>query len=138
MPKIAGTATHTKRLRDGVGPKGVALLGSYLFQAGERVQSDAQVSITTPAQSGDRHVPSRPYEPPNNDTGVLANNIETVQVEPLKVVVSSNAPYAAYLEFGTSRMPQPRPYMGPALEKNRKYITQAILTGINRANKTEG
>lgn len=137
MPKIAGTATHTKRLRDGVGPKGIALLGSYLYQAGERVQDDAQVSITTGAVSGAGHVPSRPGEPPNNDTGVLANNIETVQVESLRVVVSSNAPYAAPLEFGTSRM-QPRPYMAPALEKNRKYITQAILTGINRANKTEG
>lgn len=137
MPKIAGTATHTKRLRDGVGPNGIALLGSYLYQAGERVQTDAQVSITEGAVSGAGHVPSRPGEPPNNDTGVLANNIETVQVEPLKVVVSSNAPYSAPLEFGSSRM-QPRPYMAPALEKNRKYITQAILTGINRANKTEG
>jgi HK97 gp10 family phage protein len=137
VPKIAGTATHTKRLRDGVGPNGIAVLGKYLYGAGERVQVDAQVSITEGAVSGAGHVPSRPGEPPNNDTGVLANNIETVQVETLKVVVSSNAEYASFQEFGTSRM-QPRPYMAPALEKNRKYITQAILTGINRANKTEG
>lgn len=134
MAKIAGAAQHTARLRKGITSGGLDFVSTALFEMGNRVQVDAQNSITEGAVSGAGHVPSAPGDAPNNDSGVLANNIETVQVEPLKVVVSSNAPYAAPLEFGTSRM-SPRPYMAPALAKNRDRIAKRLAAAVNQANR---
>lgn len=85
-----------------------------LFVFGNRIQVAAQTSITDGAVSGKNHVPSLPGQPPNQDTGVLANNIETLLVGPLHVEVQSKAPYAVFQEFGTSKMAE-RPYMRPAL-----------------------
>lgn len=104
-------------------------VGGALFAGGQLIQVEAQVSITNGAVSGKGHVPSSPGEPPNQDTGVLANNIETVLVEPLKVEVSSNAPYAAALEYGTSKMAE-RPYMRPAVAKKRKEVTQLVRGAV--------
>ena len=175
MARIAGASQHIARLKAPVSPGGVKLLGAVLFEAGQRVQVDAQVSITEGAVSGAGHVPSRPGEPPNNDTGVLANNIETIQVDPLKVEVSSNAPYAAIQEFGgvinhpggtpyfvgdsgvayfvskdspgadkmavtkAHQITLPaRPYMAPALQKNKKRIAERIAQAIRIINKGGG
>ena len=133
------------------------------------MQTDAQTSITEGAVSGAGHIPSDPGEAPNNDTGVLANNIETLETGPLKVTVSSNAPYAAALEFGSSReagaharsfsssvvgkrgplkqkfgpikvefgdsKTEARPYMSPALEKNRDRIAKRVAAAVNQANR---
>lgn len=134
MAKIAGAAQHTARLRKGITPGGLDFVSAALFELGNRVQVDAQNSITEGAVSGAGHVPSAPGDAPNNDSGVLANNIEAVQVEPLKVVVSSNAPYAAALEFGTSRMAA-RPFMLPALAKNRDRIAKRLAAAVNQANR---
>lgn len=134
MAKIAGAERHTARLRAGISPAGAQFVSSALFELGNRVQVDAQTSITEGAVSGAGHVPSKPGEPPNNDTGVLASNIETIQAEPLKVLVSSNAPYAAPLEFGTSKMAA-RPYMRPALQKNRDRIAKRLAAAVDQANR---
>ena len=134
MAKIVGAVEFAARLRNS-SPKAVQLLQDVLFEAGMKVQTDAQQSITDGAISGAGHIPSAPGEPPNNDTGVLANNIETLEAGPLKVTVSSNAPYAAPLEFGTSRMAA-RPYMGPAFEKNKKRIINRLTAAVNQANRT--
>ena len=146
-----------------------------LFEAGQRVQTDAQTSITEGAVSGAGHIPSAPGTAPNNDTGVLANNIETLETGPLKVTVSSNAPYAAIQEFGgtikhpggTSYFPNgsggvtfvsndardsvlgrnlpvtaahnitlpARPYLGPALQKNKERIAKRVAAAVNQANR---
>lgn len=137
MPRIAGAAEHIARLKRPLSPQGADLLAASLFEMGQHVQTDAQTSITEGAVSGAGHVPSRPGEPPNNDTGVLANNIETNQITKLKVEVSSNAPYAAALEFGTSRI-APRPYMAPALQKNKERITKRLAQTINIINRRGG
>jgi len=130
-------------------------VGPALFVAGNRIQTAAQISLTTGAVSGQNHTPSAPGSAPNNDTGVLANNIETVQVNRLKVQVtssasgsdtdggefgpgkaaaevSSNAPYAAALEFGTSRVAA-RPYMAPAANKERKASERIVQQAVKRA-----
>lgn len=134
MAKIAGAQAVSAKLRKGVSSQGLDLIQSVLFEAGQRVQVDAQTSITEGAVSGAGHIPSKPGEPPNNDTGVLANNIETLETGPLHVTVSSNAPYAAALEFGTSKM-APRPYMGPALQKNKDRIAKRVAAAVNQANR---
>ena len=108
-----------------------------LFTAGEVVEAEAGRSITAGSVSGKGHVPSRPGEPPNNDTGVLARNIETVQVEPFRVEVTSNAPYSVALEFGTSKMAA-RPFMGPAIQSTRKKVQQIIADAVSRSADTAG
>jgi HK97 gp10 family phage protein len=136
LVKIAGAAQHIAKLRAPVTPEGVRLIGAALLTAGEFVQRDAQNSITEGA-SQSPHIASLPGQPPNEEFGTLRNNIETVQSEPLKVEVSSNAPYAAPLEFGTSKMAA-RPYMGPALQKNRQRIAETIAQAVRIVNKGGG
>lgn len=110
-------------------PEAKASVGRALFAGGEAIQIEAQISITRGAVSGKAHVPSAPGSPPNNDTGVLANNIETVQISVDHVEVSSNAPYAAAQEFGNSRLPA-RPYMAPAAAAKRKEITDLVRRAV--------
>lgn len=109
-------------------------IGQALFVAGETIQVEAQISITTGAVSGKGHVASAPGEAPNADTHRLADNIETVQPAPLRVEVSSNAPYSAALEFGTSKMAE-RPFMRPAVAKKRKEVTDLLAKAINHISK---
>lgn len=133
MAKVSGRDRYTRMIKR-IGPEAAGEVGKVMFALGEAVQVDAQISITTGAVSGKGHIPSRPGEPPNNDTGVLASNIETVSKGLLEVEVSSNAPYSAALEYGTSRMEE-RPFMRPALAKNRKLISTTIDAAVARAVK---
>lgn len=109
--KVIGAKAHAARLKKLTGENMVREVGKALFAAGEMIQVEAQISITAGAVSGKNHKPSSVGKPPNNDTGVLAGNIETVQVAPLIVEVSSNAPHAAIHEFGgTIHHPGGTPY----------------------------
>ena len=68
------------------------------------------------------HTASTPGNPPNSDTGYLANNIAMViDVDGLGASVISRAEYSAPLEFGTSKM-EARPFLHPALEAHKKGI----------------
>jgi len=134
MARVTGAKAHAARLRRLSGPDMTRRVGAALFAGGQAIQIEAQLSITNGAVSGKHHLPSRPGEPPNQDTGVLANNIETTLVAPLVVHVSSNAPYAAALEYGTSKM-APRPYMAPAVAKKRKEVTQLIRRAVAAVTK---
>jgi HK97 gp10 family phage protein len=116
---------HSRRLKRIMGTGMEREVGKALFAAGNLIQVDAQLSITDGAVSGKGHVPSRPGEAPNADTHLLADNIETVQPKPLLVEVSSNAPYSAELEFGTSKMAA-RPFMEPAAARKRKEAVQIV------------
>lgn len=136
MAKIIGAQKFTAKLRNN-SVEAVSFVDSAVFELANRVQVDAQNSITEGSVSGAGHVASLPGEPPNQDSGVLAGNIETLRgTEPgsIKYFVSSNAPYAIPLEVGTSRM-QARPYMRPALEKNRERITKRLAAAIDQANR---
>lgn len=130
MPKITGDDALIARIKAMGGAETRRQVGAALFAGGQRIQVAAQISITTGAVSGKAHVPSAPGEPPNNDTGVLANNIETVQVAEDRVEVSSNAPYAAHLEYGTSKMAE-RPYMRPAVAAERENVTKLVQRALN-------
>jgi HK97 gp10 family phage protein len=134
MPRISGVDIVLGRLSGAAGEKKIRLVGQALYAGGDIVRSNAAVSITEGAVSGKFHVPSLPGAPPNEDTGVLRTNIEVGQPAPLLVEVSSNAPYAAALEFGTSKMAE-RPYMRPAAEKSRKEVTALVAQAVNAALK---
>lgn len=138
MARVTGTKAHAARLRKLSGPEMIRRVGTALFAGGQLIEVEAQISITNGAVSGKNHVPSSPGEPPNQDLGVLANNIETVQTAPLRAEVSSNAPYAAALEFGTSKMAE-RPYMRPATAKKRKEVTVLVRRAVSEAiNQSRG
>jgi len=131
---MIGRKAHVARLKRISGPTMEREVGKALFVGGNRIQTTAQISITTGAVSGKHHVPSAPGRPPNQDTGVLGNNIETVQVETLLVEVSSNASYSAALELGTSRM-EARPFMAPARDTERKAVTDLVVEAVKRVTK---
>ena len=71
------------------------------------------------------HRASAPGEAPASDTGFLASSI-MVKKEKDVVQVTSNAKYAPFLEFGTSKI-LPRPFMFPASEKSKPKIAEAIF-----------
>lgn len=125
VPKISGGKEASARIRNLSGPEMVQGVGKALFVAGQTIEVEAAHSITAGAVSGKNHVPSKPGEPPSADTHVLDRSIETVLVEPLKVEVSANAPYAAALEYGTSKMAA-RPYMGPAVARKKDEVVQLV------------
>lgn len=102
MAKIQGAAAHSKRLKN-MRASAAREAGKAIFAAADALKVDAQISITTGSISGKGHIPSAPGEPPNQDTGHLANNIESVRTGPLTSEVSSNAEYSAPLEFGSER-----------------------------------
>ncbi|MGV3481501.1 MAG: HK97-gp10 family putative phage morphogenesis protein [Sphingobium sp.] len=130
MVRIRGAAEHSRRLKRIMGAGLAREVGEGLFAAGKLIQADARDSITEGSVSGDQHVPSRPGEPPNADTHRLSDNIELVQPQPLRVEVSSNAPYSADLEFGTSKMAA-RPFMKPAATRRRDEAVRLVREQVS-------
>ena len=62
------------------------------------------------------------------DTGTLRDSI-SMSASGSSAVVSANTDYAAYVEFGTSKM-APQPYLVPALVSSADAITNAMLSVI--------
>jgi HK97 gp10 family phage protein len=114
-------------------PRIGAALGKALYATADAVAVDAAISITTGAVSGKGHVPSSPGSPPNADTHMLDRSIEAALVSPLVATATANAPYAAALEYGTSKMAE-RPYMRPAALKNRDTLRENIAAVVRQAN----
>jgi len=78
-----------------------------------------------------QHTASAQGEPPASDTGFLVGSISTsVKKQGTAVVgqIIASAEYAPYLEFGTSDI-RPRPFMQPALERNRPRIKRIFKEG---------
>ena len=57
-----------------------------------------------------------------------------MQISPVLVEVSSNAPYSAPLEFGTSKMAA-RPFMRPARDKMRAEVTELVRRAVEKIAK---
>lgn len=121
--------TKTKRIN-----KSRVVLGKYKDQVeriisvgANEVRNTAVRNINAHGSSGrtyGTHTASAPFNYPNSDTGYLANNIYVdIDNDNLGASVESRAEYSDYLEFGTSKM-QPRPFMQPSLEENRRKIIQ--------------
>lgn len=78
-------------------------------------------------RGGHIHYPSIPGSPPAIDTGRLVQSI-THRVENAFTptgYVGTKVDYGKFLETGTSVM-APRPWLGPALEKNREKIKEML------------
>ena len=126
MVKVIGAKKHTQRLRNLSGNVEARVLRA-LYAGGQEIELEAERSITSGSISGKGHVPSAPGEPPNADTRLLDTSIETTiaSTRPPAVHVTSNAPYSAALEFGTSKMAE-RPFMRPATKKKRKAVIARV------------
>lgn len=131
---MKGARAHVRRLRALASPAMTDAVERALFHAGELIQTEAQLSITRGAVSGRNHVPSKAGEPPNADTHVLSNNIETTRNGRLRVRVTSKAGYSAALEFGTSKIAA-RPFMRPARDKMRPQVEKLIADVVQKQVK---
>ena len=130
---ISGLQKHFDRLD----PRQIQKAAKAGIWAGaNEIKVEAQLSITRGSVSGANHVASKPGEPPNNDTGVLKNNIETISTGPLTAEVQSKAPYAVIHEYGGTiedgfgkgvkiTLPE-RPYMRPAAKKMKPVVAEHV------------
>ena len=78
-----------------------------------------------------QHTASAQGEPPASDTGFLVGSISSnVKKRGTSVVgqIIASGSYAPHLEFGTSTI-RPRPFMQPALERNRPKIKRIFKKG---------
>lgn len=122
-------------------------LVSQLEISAHIVRNAAIEKIRTPSPSrgpvvryGLRRVvhPALADNPPNFDTGTLANNIfAEAERDGLAWVVVSRAAYSKPLEFGFRSVDGshhgPWPFLFPALEENRQTIRERIAQGVKRA-----
>ena len=109
---VSGLAADTQRIaiRDiKSAPKSGRVYTTYFYTnaAGKAI----------PYGSRPPHQASAPFEPPADDTGLLAANINiTSNNFGFTARVGTPLVYGRYLEFGTSKM-RPRPWLVPALRE---------------------
>lgn len=104
----------------------------------ELVKSEAVRLILSPPKTGRiyrrkgaEHQASAPGEAPANDTGRLAGSIDAkYEPEKLTGIIGAHTDYAAYLEYGTSKM-EPRPYMRPALMNKKDEVEKAVQDEVS-------
>ncbi|CAN5263124.1 hypothetical protein BH10PLA2_BH10PLA2_00640 [soil metagenome] len=116
-------------------------INKALFASAQQVRTEAIKSIQDGQKSGRIykrrsvvHRASAPGQAPASDTGRLANSITAYPAqngESMTVAGRGTALYAPLLEFGTSRI-APRPFMLPALEKSKAWITARLQDAMRR------
>lgn len=85
------------------------------------------------------HRASAPNKPPASDTGFLVQSIShdfAVKGKNVAGYVIAAAPYAKHLEFGTKSMLAaggPRPFLQPALDKNKAKILKIFKEELRGA-----
>lgn len=79
------------------------------------------------------HKASAPGEAPATDTGLLANSIQA-DIEGRQATVFTDLEYAPWLEFGTQSI-EPRPFMFPAMEKERPKWEARLSRIVDAAAK---
>lgn len=115
----------------------IRIAGAVVYEAADDIRAEAFRSISAGSVSGAGHVPSRPGEPPNRDTGDLQAGLKIAQTGPLSAEVRSEAPHAKPLEFGTSKMAA-RPYLRPARDKNVDRAQRRLAQQMQRLIERSG
>ena len=132
---MKGRQKHVDRLKILSGQNRIIkAAGRVLYVGADMIRAEAHRSISRGSRSGKKHEPSSPGEPPNRDTGVLQAHLRAELVSPLEAQVASEAPYAAALEFGSSKM-EARPYLRPARDKKAPEIQRLFETEIDKLVK---
>ncbi|MFT4056159.1 MAG: HK97 gp10 family phage protein [Novosphingobium sp.] len=129
MAKLPGGDKALRRLKSLNSRSAVKRVGAAVYAAADIIRVEAALSISEGAVSGKGHVPSSPGQPPNYDSGTLADSIEVREVGELECDVVASAPYALALEFGTSKMSE-RPFMRPAAAKGRPVAERLVARAL--------
>ena len=112
---------------DAVTATGLELRGDVV----KRIQRGPKTGIIY-QRRGVSHQSSAAGQAPATDTGRLANSITFEQVGPVSVTVGSALIYAAYLEYGTTRMAA-RPVWRPAVEDMTPKFRNRLLRALGMA-----
>jgi hypothetical protein len=104
---------------------------------GADIQADAVRSIQSSPPLGRMRASgdpaSAPGLPPRTDTGRLASS-GRVEPTPQGANVVFPVSYAVHLEYGTSRI-QPRPFLGPAAERQAPRLVQRVQAAVARSTR---
>jgi HK97 gp10 family phage protein len=132
--KLSGVDRHVARMKRISGPAMQREAGKLVYTLADMHKTEAALSITKGAISGKGHVASQPGQAPNADSHLLDRSIEAAQTGPLTAESSANAPYAAALEKGTSKMAA-RPFMKPAAQKIKKQAGRLAKAAVDQILK---
>lgn len=128
---LKGADAHKRRLKKLSSGATIRLLGAALYKGADTIRAEAHRGISAGSVSGKNHVPSSPGEYPNRDTGVLQAHLKATQPAPLTAEVRSEAPYAAALEFGTSKMAA-RPHLRTARDAKLREVEQEFAKDFDK------
>ncbi|MFZ5666958.1 MAG: HK97 gp10 family phage protein [Pseudomonadota bacterium] len=134
---MKGARKHRDRLKRLGGSRIIQIAGAIAYEGADTIRAEAFRLVSAGSISGKGHVPSRPNEPPNRDSGVLQANFEAVQTGALTAEFRSKAPYARVLEFGGSKVAQ-RPHVRPARDKKLPEIRKRYVEQMNKLVKGSG
>lgn len=136
MP-LEGADRHIARMRRLSDPRNRRVLGAIAFEGADIARAEAFKLVSAGSVSGAGHVPSRPGEPPNRDTGALQAGFETRQTSPVTAEFRSESAHGRPLEFGTSRMAE-RPHIRPARKNTLKEIEGRFRDQVQRIVRGSG
>ena len=118
-----------------------AAAGLAVTETAAEMGADLKISIQQGPASGRLykrgnvvHQASAPGETPASDTGTLMRSIYHERETDLTYAIGSRLVYAAYLEYGTSRM-APRPFFRPSAERIRTVFEAKVEAAIAGAVK---
>ena len=133
--KFTNVKDYQKYLETKVPKKVLKKTKKTVSRATMLVTGDAISSIQSggSGESVQKYNPNRVHtqSKPNNPGFLVSQitmNVKTEQNGTVVGQIISAAPYSKALEFGTVNM-QPRPFMQPALNKNKKKIIQMFVDG---------
>lgn len=131
---------ETRALLKTLGGEAEKGLQALVARTAIRVQVDAVRSIQRGPKTGRvyrrgsvTHRASAPGQPPATDTGALASSVARVDGK-LEAAVGTGLEYGKHLEFGTSTI-KARPWLIPALEKNREFFREGVKKLLEKAAK---
>lgn len=133
------TDNHISRLQRITPAAMTEAIGVALLDGAEIIADDAIHSILDGAISGRGHIASLPGEPPNADTHDLDRSIHVTDLIEtpgmVQTSVTADSEHAAYMELGTSRVAE-RPYMRPAVDRNRAKVFNDTAAAVSRVIST--
>ena len=127
---------NAKRLLDAIGklPKGLkAEVANAVRRSAQDVARDSRALIRSKAAGRRKAGGSRAGEPPVGRSGDLARSIKTVRARRDGLAYRVQSSYIGrFLEVGTSRGLQPRPFITRALAARSEQTYSEIVSAIER------